>query len=121
MHRVWPTLLALPVLLAGCAWFRGAPEQRCKIEVVGVDSWSTGDGRADVGFRVRGEAGQGAHTWLVAERADGAYIPGSGVDVGPGPFEAVVELKLTGRPEHYLVLLELASGKRCRADAEAPR
>jgi hypothetical protein len=112
--------LALGIALGGCALFRGAPEGRCKIDVVRVESWNAGAGQADAGFHVRGEAGQAGRTWLVAERADGSYVPGDGVDVGPGPFEALVELKLTGRPKRYLALLELDSGKRCRDTAKVP-
>jgi hypothetical protein len=120
MPKALPAWLLGSALLCGCALPGGSSAGRCKIEVVRVDSWGTATGKADVGFHVRGEAGESARTWLVAERADGTYIPGDALEVGPGPFEAVIELDLTGRPRRYLALLELGSGKRCKDGADVP-
>lgn len=84
-----------------------------------VDRWEqTADG-PDVAYRVRGSAGSPGVVWLVAKRPAGDYVAGFGVDVGPGPFEAIVDLKLTANPERFEVVLEVA-GRRCRAVALAP-
>jgi len=41
------------------------------------------------------------------------------VNVGPGPFVAIVDLKLTGVPPELLVLLEVGA-RRCSDDAPKP-
>ena len=92
---------------------------QCELKVLGLEEWSVGPDGPDTAYRVRGEAGSGAVVWLSARTAQGKYISGKGVNVGPGPFEAIVELKLTGRPTEYLVVLEVA-GRRCKAKAPNP-
>ena len=39
--------------------------------------------------------------------------------MGPGAFEAIVELELTGMPEKLVTVLEV-SGRRCKADTPLP-
>jgi hypothetical protein len=85
--------------------------------VVGVEDWSESDRGLDVGYRVRGVAGSPATTWLAAQNPSGSYVSGRGVEVGPGPFEAIVQLELTGIPQSFVIVLEVA-GRRCRANAK---
>ena len=111
-------LLSTVVLMAGC--FGGAPApDSCSIEVVGLDELKRSDQGIDVAYRVRGSAGSPAETWLVARVSADKYLPGGGVKVGPGPFEAIIELKLTGMPRGFVAVLEVAE-KRCRAEAPLP-
>jgi hypothetical protein len=70
----------------------------------------------DAAYWVRGAAGSPATVWLAAKNPSGSYVSGYGVEVGPGAFEAVVELDLTGKPEKLVVVLEV-SGKRCKIEA----
>jgi hypothetical protein len=111
-----------PLALAGCAWLGGgdalAPGH-CEIRVVGVEQWRVSPEGADVSYRVRGKAGSPGETWLVAQNPTGSYVPGLGVDVGPGPFEAIVDLQLTGLPRRFFALLQVA-GRRCKANAPIP-
>jgi hypothetical protein len=95
-----------------------APDQ-CEIRVVGVEDYRTRADGIDVGYRVRGKAGSPATAWLAARSASGTYVAGYGVNVGPGPFEAIIDLKLTGMPERFLALLEVA-GNRCKDNAPLP-
>ncbi len=94
----------------------GAGLQQCAIVVVGIDRWEQTHRGPDVAYHVRGSAGSRGVVWLAARRGDGDYVSGLGVDVGPGPFEAIVDLKLTALPRQFEVVLEVA-GRRCRADA----
>jgi hypothetical protein len=113
------TCAALALSFSGC-FTGGTPAlDHCKVDVVGLEDRQTRPDGIDVFYRVRGDAGSPGTTWLVAQDASGTYIPGYGVDVGPGPFEAIVDLKLTGLPRRFIVVLEVA-GKRCRDDAPMP-
>ncbi len=107
-------------LVLGCAVFGGGSgPDHCKIRVVGVEEWTVQTGRADVSYRVAGEAGSPALTWLAARVGESRYLSGGGVDVGPGPFQAIVALHTTGLPREYVVMLEVA-GRRCKARAAMP-
>ena len=114
---VWGAAL---LWLTGCGLFGGSAEpSRCEIEVRGVETWKVHDAGLDAAYRVKGEAGSAATTWLAAETGPQRYVSGYGLDVGPGPFEAIVDLKLTGRPRRFIAVLEVG-GKRCKADAPIP-
>lgn len=95
------------------------PRDRCKLEVVELEKWEGRASGLDVSYIVRGEAGTKAKVWLAARNPSGQYVSGYGVEVGPGPFQAAVELKLTGEPESFIALLETRV-KRCRANAKKP-
>jgi hypothetical protein len=90
----------------------------CEVKVVGVEKREVHARGADVAYRVRGKAGSRGVVSLAARTASGEYIAGDGVDVGPGPFEAIVEQELTGLPAGFVVLLEVP-GKRCKADVKS--
>jgi hypothetical protein len=108
----------LALALAACSGFGGPPgPDHCKIDVVGVESVTDRPDAFDIAVRVRGEAGSPAVVSLAARSGDGSYVAGYGVEVGPGPFEAIVEQKLTGRPAGLVALLEVA-GNRCRVDVK---
>ncbi|MHC4992277.1 MAG: hypothetical protein ACYTGC_14990, partial [Planctomycetota bacterium] len=92
----------------------------CEIKVTEVVTWDMRGSALDVAYRVRGKAGSPAVAWLTAKTARGDYIAGYGVDVGPGEFAAVLDLKLTGMPSEFLALLEVA-GRRCKAKAAKPK
>ncbi len=111
-------LVMMVSILTACAT-GGTAFDHCKIKVVGVEKFNQTSGEFDVEYRVRGNAGSPAQTWLAAKTGSGEYISGGGVEVPAGPFEAIVDLKLTGRPQEYTVVLEVA-GKRCKAKAPAP-
>jgi hypothetical protein len=85
--------------------------------VTSIEQWDTRQG-LDLAYRVRGEAGSPGVVWLAA-RDRQEWISGRGVDVGPGPFEAIVDLKLTGVPEEFRVVLEVA-GRRCADKGPRP-
>jgi hypothetical protein len=112
--------LALAGLLAalGCAGAR-APDY-CKVQVVKVEEFNVRPGKADLAYRVKGETGSPGVVSLVAKLGPQNFITGKGVEVGPGPFLAIVDLKLTATPPELLVLLEVDS-KRCQAKAALPR
>lgn len=119
-HRLTAAVASLMLLGMGCAGVGGPPgPDHCELEVLGVESWSVEPGRADVAYRVRGESGSPGELWLIAKVSDAEMIPGFGVGVGPGPFEAIVDLKLTALPREFLVVLEVA-GRRCSARALRP-
>jgi hypothetical protein len=112
-------LLALLLLAAaGCA--SGGAEtldfDACELKAVRTETWVVTDQGLDAAYWVRGAAGSPATVWLTAKNPSGSYVSGYGVEVGPGPFEAVVELDLTGKPESLVVVLEV-SGKRCKIKA----
>ena len=117
--------VAFAVVL-GCAGFGdGGGPGRCKIKVLGVEEWSLRTGALDASYRVSGEAGSPAVVWLSAKVGESRYIPGGGVDVGPGPFQAIVALKLTGVPREFVAILEVkdptqARPPRCKAGAKIP-
>ena len=104
-------------LAAGCA--TNYPENKCEIRVMKLEKLDERPGVFDVSYIVRGDAGTAGLVSLAARKASGEYIAGSGVEVGPGPFTAAVEQKLTGRPEGLVALLEVNQA-RCRADADLP-
>jgi hypothetical protein len=106
----------------GCQLFGGGElrPDHCEIKVSGIETWNLRGSDLDVAYQVRGKAGAPAVVWLAAKTARGDYISGYGVDVGPGAFAAVVDLKLTGMPSEFLALLEVA-GKRCKAKASKPK
>ncbi len=113
-----PAWLASVLLIAAClGGGSGAP--RCEIVVLDIDRWEWTRQGPEVAYHVRGTAGSPGQVWLAARRSDGDYISGYGVEVGPGPFEAIVDLKLTALPRQFEVVLEVA-GRRCRANAPAP-
>ena len=115
----------MAVVLSGCAAFGGGGPSLCKIKVLGVEDWNLRTGALDASFRVSGEAGSPAVVWLTAQVGESRYIPGGGVDVGPGSFRAIVDLKLTGRPREFVVVLEVrdpdrAAPPRCKTVAKMP-
>ncbi len=109
--RAAPLLCALALLLAhgGCATPRAGD---CKVEIEGVEELRADPGDVRAAYRVKGRAGSAAKVWLAAKRLEGDYVSGSALPVGPGPFRAVVELRLTGRVPEYVAVLEVA-GRRC--------
>ncbi len=113
------SLIAPAVALAlGCSAFGGGSgPDRCKIDVVGIEEWSVHPGRVDVSYQVAGEAGSAGLTWLVSKVGEEGYLSGAGVDVGPGPFRAIITLHTTGLPREYIAMLE-ANGRRCKAKAK---
>lgn len=119
MRRRFALTAAAMLLGAGCAAGARGP-QSCEIEVVGLESRVQHDRGVDISYRVKGYAGTRGVVSLVASRHDGGYLSGKGVEVGPGPFVAIVEQKLTGPAAGYVALLEVAQG-RCRDDAPRPR
>jgi hypothetical protein len=91
----------------------------CKIRVVGVDEWKRHRNGLDAAYRVTGSAGSHATAWLAADTGADGFISGYGLDVGPGRFDAVVDLELTGRPKAFLAILEVQA-RRCKDDAPIP-
>jgi hypothetical protein len=114
-------VVAGALLLTGCGLFGGGSLEpsHCEIRVVGVETWQSHDEGLDAAYRVRGKAGGAATTWLAAETGPQRFVSGYGLDVGPGPFDAIVDLKLTGRPRRFLAVLDVG-GQRCKADAPIP-
>jgi hypothetical protein len=109
-------VLVTGVVATACAT-GGITPTTCQIEMAGPVEVDRVDGGADVEVLVQGRAGTQAVTWLAARRPAGDYVSGPGVDVGPGPFKAIVELSLTASAASYSVVLELADGRRCRDDS----
>lgn len=101
--------LALLLMLGGCATPR--PDD-CKISIVAPEEQRSEPGDVRVSYRVEGRAGSAGKVWLAAKRLEGDYVSGSALPVGPGPFRAVVDLRLSGRVPEYLAVLEVA-GRRC--------
>ncbi len=108
---------AVAIVLGCSAFGGGSGPNRCKIKVVGIEEWSVHPGRADVSYKVAGDAGSAALTWLAAKVGDERYLSGGGVDVGPGPFKAIITLNTTGLPREYIAMLEV-NGHRCKAKAK---
>jgi hypothetical protein len=111
--------------LLACAGLGGDKPGRCKVKVLGVEDWNLRTGALDASYTVSGEAGSPAVVWLSAKVGESRYISGGGVDVGPGPFQAIVGLKLTGVPREFVAVLEVkdptrATPPRCRAKAKIP-
>ena len=94
-------------------WLWPARDRACAALVFDV----TGD--LEIAYRVRGEAGAEGKVWLAARTAERTWISGGALEVGPGAFSAIVDLHLTGRPERYSVVLQVA-GQRCADDAPRP-
>ncbi len=84
--------------------------------MVATEQWRVHDTGLDAAYRVKGSAGSPAEVWLAAKNRNGTWVSGYPVAVGPGPFEAVVELDLTGVPDELAAVMQLP-GKRCKADA----
>ena len=114
-------LLCAALVLAGCAGSSADNPDFCKVQVLGIEKANTGPAGVDYAYKVKGEAGSAAVVSLVARLGPDNFINGKGVEVGPGAFLAVVELKLTGPPPELLVLLEVGASRRCRASAALPR
>jgi hypothetical protein len=110
--------LALALLASGCA--RGPSPERCKIEIERVARFDARPGDVRAAYLVAGEAGSPGKAWLAAKRAEGDYVSGDALPVGPGPFRAEVKLRLTGRPAEYVAVLEVAGG-RCWDRKKAPK
>lgn len=111
--------VGMGLLLGGCLWGGGTAPDHCEVRVAATEQWDSSAQGLDVAYRVKGKAGSSALVWLVAEQPTGGYLAGRGVQVGPGPFEAIVDLELTGSPKGFQVLLEVA-GRRCRTRAPTP-
>lgn len=108
-------VLLLVGLMVGCAT-RVPDPRRCELDVVAAERWVETPLGLDAGYRVRGHAGSPGTVWLAARAANGHYVSGYGVPVGPGRFEAIVELRLNTAPERFVAALEVA-GSRCSAEA----
>jgi hypothetical protein len=119
--QAWACIAVGAFVLAGCGLFESGEVRpdHCEIRVIGVDEWSMHGGGLDAAYRVAGTAGSAATAWLAADTGTEGYISGYGLDVGPGRFDAVVDLQLTGRPRSFLAVLEV-QGRRCKDDAPIP-
>jgi hypothetical protein len=106
------------VLATACA--RGTDPDACDVEIVRLDEWRTSAKGVDVAYVVSGEAGSAGKVWLAARKSDGTYISGKAREVGPGAFQEVVSLKLSGRVPEYVAVLAVA-GKRCTDETAEPR
>ncbi len=115
MSRLRVAAVLAALVVSACATTPGP--DTCQIKVVGIEKSDVRDRAADVAFRVRGYAGGPAMVWLAAKKGPGDYLSGKGVEVGPGPFEAIVDLKLTGLPPSFVAVLEFGN-TRCAADAK---
>jgi len=109
MLRIALVLGLVATLTLGCAKPRA---NDCHVEIEGPEEIRLDPGDVRASYRVKGEAGSSGKVWLAAKRLEGDYISGSALQVGPGPFKAVVELRLTGRVPEYVAVLEVA-GRRC--------
>ncbi len=118
MRRRLLVVTTAAILGVGCLGPTPNPET-CRIEIVGVESAVNNNRGFDISYRVKGYAGTPGVVSLVAQRHDGGYLSGKGVDVGPGAFVAIIEQKLTGPATGYVALLEVADS-RCRANAKPP-
>jgi hypothetical protein len=111
-------VLAIGVALLGCG-LGGPKPDRCRIDVSGLEEWNAQPERVDVAYRVSGEAGSAGKVWLAAKLGASSYVSGPALPVGPGPFQAIVDLALTGRPIAFVAVLEVA-GKRCSKEVKPP-
>jgi hypothetical protein len=114
------SLGAVLTLAVATACARGADPDRCEVKIVRLEEWRTTAQGLDVAYVVSGEAGSAGKVWLAAEKSDGTYISGKAREVGPGAFQEVVKLKLTGRVPKYAVVLAVA-GKRCKDETDEPK
>jgi hypothetical protein len=111
--------LALAVA-AACA--RGSDPDRCEVRIVRLDEWRTTAQGLDVAYVVSGAAGSRGKVWLAGKKSDGTYISGKAREVGPGEFQEVVKLRLTGRVPEYAAVLELPdTGRRCKDETDEPK
>lgn len=101
--------LVATLALAACATPRA---DDCRIEIEGPEELRVESGDVRASYRVQGRAGSAGKVWLAAKRLEGDYVSGSALPVGPGPFRAVVDLRLSGRVPEYVAVLEVA-GRRC--------
>jgi hypothetical protein len=108
------------VLAIAAACARGADPDRCDVKIVRLDEWRTTAKGLDVAYVVTGEAGSAGKVWLAAKKSDGTYISGKAREVGPGAFQEVVKLKLTGRVPEYAAVLAVA-GQRCTDETDEPK
>jgi hypothetical protein len=111
------TLVLVGTLASACA--TKYPENKCEIRVLQLEKFDERPGVFDISYIVAGDAGTEAMVSLAARKPSGEYIAGLGVKVGPGPFKAAVDQKLTARPAGLVVLLEVKQA-RCRTDAKLP-
>ncbi len=114
----WALAALAALVWVGCLGGGPGPES-CDIELVGLESHVNHARGTDISYRVKGFAGTRGIVSLVAQQRNGGYLSGKGVEVGPGSFVAIVEQKLTGPAEGYVVLLEVVDG-RCRKEAPLP-
>jgi hypothetical protein len=116
----WTRALAAAALCGAAACAGGGLDpSTCKIKALKVEEYKVRPGQAKIGYRVQGTAGSAGVTWIAAKLGPERYIAGKGVNVGPGPFVAVVDIDLTGLPPELLVILEVG-GKRCKDGARLP-
>lgn len=122
MNRILTVSLVAIGLFAfvGCASDGQPKPNQCKIKVVTNEKWEQNDQGFDVSYIVSGSAGTESKVWLAAKNPSGEYVSGFGVDVGPGPFQAAVELELTGVPQEFWAVLETGV-RRCRDKAKIPK
>ena len=113
--RAAALIAVLASLALGCA-ARVADLRQCELAVVATERWVETPLGLDAGYRVRGRAGSAGTVWLAARAANGHYVSGYGVPVGPGRFDTTVELRLNSAPERFVAALEVA-GERCNAEA----
>ncbi len=106
----------LVAILAACA-SPGPPP--CRIQVTGLEEYSVRPGDVTIAYRVQGDAAGEGEVWLAARAADGSWVSGSALEVGPGEFGAIVDLRLTGKAERYKVVLAVGE-HRCADEAPAP-
>ena len=114
----WALAALAALVWVGCLGGGPGPES-CDIELVGLESHVNHARGTDISYMVKGFAGTRGIVSLVAQQRNGGYLSGKGVEVGPGSFVAIVEQKLTGPAEGYVVLLEVVDG-RCRKEAPLP-
>ena len=108
------------ILAVAAACARGADPDRCEVKIVRLDEWRTTAKGIDVAYVVSGEAGSAGKVWLAAKKSDGTYISGKAREVGPGAFQEIVKLELTGRVPEYAAVLQVA-GRRCTDETDEPR
>ncbi len=111
--------LAAALLVGAAACAGGADPSACKVKALKVEEYRVRPGQAKIGYRIQGTAGSPGVASLVAKLGPQRYITGKGVNVGPGPFVAVVDIDLTGLPPELLVMLEVGE-RRCTDDADLP-
>ena len=108
------------VLIVATTCARGVDPDKCEVKIVRLDEWRTSEKGVDVAYVVSGEAGSAGKVWLAAKKSDGTYISGKARAVGPGAFQEVVKLKLSGRVPEYAAVLQVA-GRRCTDETAEPK